>query len=67
MKQCFKCVFYDKMSDDLLQPDYIVEGKGVPEFHICHVYKSIPKDIIHDKKECKNFVDKTTTSFAHSI
>ena len=58
MKQCLDCVFYDKMLDDLLQPDALVEGQEGVEFHVCHVFESIPKDIIRNKKQCKYFADK---------
>lgn len=53
MKQCEKCIFYDKNLDEMHQSDALVEDEEEKEVHCCIQYmEGIPEWIASDEKEC---------------
>lgn len=61
MKQCQKCIFYDKEYDELFQSgdDIVIIGEEDKEKHYCRLFDgAIDHDIITDRKECNCRVKK---------
>lgn len=58
MKQCNKCIFYNKEFDEKRQSlnDIIWVGKEESDEHYCGIFQPVSKEYVNDDAKCPAFI-----------